>query len=49
MFDSKSVKDVVIIGEDFQTGSDISQLPEISKEPFDMDRSAFMLYTSGTT
>jgi acyl-coenzyme A synthetase/AMP-(fatty) acid ligase len=44
-----SVKDVIIIDEDFEPSSDLSQLPEVSDMDFDITRSAFMLYTSGTT
>jgi acyl-CoA synthetase (AMP-forming)/AMP-acid ligase II len=39
----------VVIDEDFQTVSGKEGLPDISGETFDLERSAFMLYTSGTT
>lgn len=44
-----SVKDVIVIDEEFTTSSDLADLPELSTEEFDLDRAAFMLYTSGTT
>jgi len=43
------VKQVVVIDEDFQTVSGKEGLPDVSEESFDLERSAFMLYTSGTT
>lgn len=44
-----SVKQVVIIDEDFQAVAGGDGVPEVSKDSFDLDRAAFMLYTSGTT
>ena len=38
-----------MIDEDFQTVSGKEGLPDVSEESFDLERSAFMLYTSGTT
>lgn len=43
------VKQVVVIDEDFQTVAGKADLPEVSKDAFELDRAAFMLYTSGTT
>lgn len=40
---------MIMIDETFTSSQDNENIPSVSSEPFDLERAAFMLYTSGTT